>query len=118
MRCGSVPEHLHRVLARLLDEAAVLEAVEQSAHVVAMGAHAVVLGLPLAEHLLEHRAATATLEVRGDSQLVIQQVLGQWKAKDERMRTLRDEVRRLLNNVAKWRLVQQPREDSVRVLGH
>jgi hypothetical protein len=56
--------------------------------------------------------------VRGDSALVIQQVLGAWKAKDERMRALRDETRGLLRRFARWRLVQQPRDDSVRVLGH
>jgi ribonuclease HI len=67
---------------------------------------------------LGDRAAGSTLEVRGDSALVIQQVLGAWKAKDERMRALRDEARGLLRRFARWRLVQQPREDTVRVLGH
>ncbi len=72
-------------------------------------------------HLLEllgERAATATLEVRGDSALVLQQVLGHWKAKDDRMRALRDEVRALLTGFKDRRLVQQPREDTVKVLGH
>ena len=64
------------------------------------------------------KAGAATLEVRGDSQLVIEQVLGRWKAKDERMRGLRDDARRRLNQFKRHRLVQQPREDSVRVLGH
>ncbi len=59
-----------------------------------------------------------TIEVRGDSSLVIEQVSGKWKAKDERMRHLRDEVRQALNRFKRFRLVQQPREDSVRVLGH
>jgi ribonuclease HI len=71
----------------------------------------------LADRLGE-RAAQASLEVRGDSQLVIEQVLGHWKAKDERMRGLRDEVRPALRRFGRWRLVQQRREDSVRVLGH
>jgi ribonuclease HI len=72
-------------------------------------------------HLLEQlgeRAAIASLEVRGDSALVIQQVLGHWKAKDDRMRGLRDEVRALLRRFRQRRLVQQPREDTVKVLGH
>jgi ribonuclease HI len=64
------------------------------------------------------QAGHARLEVRGDSQLVIQQVLGHWKAKDERMRHLRDMARRLLNRFGRFRLVAQPREDSVKVLGH
>jgi ribonuclease HI len=72
-------------------------------------------------HLLEllgERAATATLEVRGDSALVLQQILGVWKAKDDRMRALRDEARTLLRRFQNRRLVQQPREDTVKVLGH
>lgn len=72
-------------------------------------------------HLLDQlgeRAATATLEVRGDSALVLQQVLGAWKAKDDRMRALRDEARALLRRFKARRLVQQPREDTVKVLGH
>jgi ribonuclease HI len=72
-------------------------------------------------HLLDQlgeRAATATLEVRGDSALVLQQVLGTWKAKDDRMRALRDEARALLRRFKDRRLVQQPREDTVKVLGH
>jgi ribonuclease HI len=67
---------------------------------------------------LGDRAATASLEIRGDSALVLQQVQGHWKAKDDRMRALRDEVRGLLRRFGRWRMVQQPREDSVRVLGH
>lgn len=63
-------------------------------------------------------AKTASLEVRGDSALVLQQVQGHWKAKDDRMRALRDEARGLLRAFGRWRMVQQPREDSVRVLGH
>jgi ribonuclease HI len=67
---------------------------------------------------LGSRVRAASLEVRGDSALVLQQVQGHWKAKDDRMRSLRDEVRGLLRQFARWRMVQQPREDSVRVLGH
>jgi len=59
-----------------------------------------------------------TLEVRGDSQLVIFQVLGRWKARNARMRVRRDRVRELLRHFRGFRLVLQPREDSVRVLGH
>ena len=64
------------------------------------------------------QAAQASVEVRGDSQLVIQQLAGHWKASDARMRALRDQARAALRAFAKWRLVAQPREDSVRVLGH
>lgn len=62
--------------------------------------------------------ASVTLEVRGDSQLVIRQVEGTWKAKDDRMRNLRDEARRLLEGFGEVDFVEQPREDSVELLGH
>lgn len=80
--------------------------------------HTLLGGLRALLGRLGAHAANATLEVRGDSQLVIQQVLGNWKAKDDRMRRLRDDVRRELSRFKRWRLVQQPREDSVKVLGH
>lgn len=66
----------------------------------------------------QHEAEQIALEVRGDSQLVIYQVLGKWKARDARMRARRDKVRDLLRHFKSFRLVLQPREDSKRVLGH
>jgi ribonuclease HI len=76
------------------------------------------------------RAATRYLEskgvsaletdvvVRGDSRLVLEQLRGTWKAKDPRMRQLRDETRKLMQAFGKVLLVHQPREQSVAVLGH
>jgi ribonuclease HI len=64
------------------------------------------------------RAADFSVEVRGDSNLVLRQVRGEWKAKDERMRQRRDIVRSLLSRFGGYRLVDQPREESERVLGH
>jgi ribonuclease HI len=64
------------------------------------------------------RPADFTLEVRGDSSLVLRQVRGEWKAKEERMRRRRDMARSLLARFGGYRLVEQPREESVRVLGH
>jgi ribonuclease HI len=64
------------------------------------------------------RPADFTVEVRGDSNLVLRQVRGEWKAKDERMRQRRDMVRSLLARFGGYRLVEQPREESVKVLGH
>jgi ribonuclease HI len=80
--------------------------------------HTLIAALAALAERLGQRARGATLEVRGDSQLVIQQVLGHWKAKDERMLDLRDQARAGLRRFGRWRLVAQPREDSVRVLGH
>ena len=64
------------------------------------------------------RPADFALEVRGDSNLVLRQVRGDWKAKDERMRRRRDIVRSLLSRFGGYRLVEQLREESVKVLGH
>lgn len=80
--------------------------------------HTLIDALAALAERLGKRASETSLEVRGDSQLVLQQVLGNWKAKDERMRSLRDQARAGLRRFGKWRLVAQPREDSVRVLGH
>jgi ribonuclease HI len=58
------------------------------------------------------------LEVRGDSTLVIHQILGKWKANDPRMEDRRDRCRDLLRRFGQVKLLTQPREESVRVLGH
>ncbi len=61
---------------------------------------------------------TARLDIRGDSLLVVNQVLGEWKCSDERMRGRRDRVRALLRDFGAWQLTHHDRENSVRVLGH
>ena len=50
--------------------------------------------------------ADFTLEVRGDSRLVLRQVTGEGKAKDQRMRQRRDIVRSLLSRFGRYRLVE------------
>jgi ribonuclease HI len=59
-----------------------------------------------------------TVEVRGDSALVIRQVKGEWQTKDDRMRQLCRRARELLARFKARRLVLQGREESVRALGH
>ena len=59
-----------------------------------------------------------TVEVRGDSALVLRQIEGRWKAKDDRMRVLRNRARELLSRFKGHRLVLQGREESVKALGH
>lgn len=59
-----------------------------------------------------------SIEVRGDSILVLNQVSGEWKAKDDRMRHMRDSVRRALQRFKANRLRAQPREETVVLLGH
>ncbi len=58
------------------------------------------------------------LKVCGDSQLVIRQLKGEWKAKDARMRALRDEVWDLGEGFASIEYLHQPRWRSVEALGH
>jgi ribonuclease HI len=62
--------------------------------------------------------AAFTLEVRGDSALVLNQVKGTWKAKSDRMRMLRNQARALLTRLKAHRLIHHDREESVRILGH
>lgn len=62
--------------------------------------------------------AEFALEVRGDSTLVLNQLEGTWKAKEPRMRQRRDQCHRLLRRFGAVKLIAQPREESVRVLGH
>lgn len=62
--------------------------------------------------------ARFTLEVRGDSQLVLRQVGGQWKTRDPRMAAYARHARELLSRFGSYRLVEQPRAESVKVLGH
>lgn len=66
----------------------------------------------------EQSPAEFSVEVRGDSSLALNQVSGVWKAKDERMRVRRNQVRELLSRFAAHRLRLQPRQESVKILGH
>ena len=61
---------------------------------------------------------TAKLDVRGDSLLVINQVKGEWKVKNARMRVRRERARALIDGFGQWRLTHHDRSNSVRVLGH
>jgi ribonuclease HI len=70
--------------------------------------------------LRDHGAdpATARLDLRGDSLLVVNQVQGQWKIKEERLRTRAERVRQLLAQFGPWRLRHHDRSHSVEALGH
>ena len=62
--------------------------------------------------------STARLEIRGDSLLVVNQVTGQWEAKEPRLQLRRDRARDLLERFGQWQLIHHPREHSVQTLGH
>jgi len=58
------------------------------------------------------------LRIRGDSKLVLSQVEGSWKAKNPRMRALRDQARRLLKPFGAVQYQHHDRSFSVEILGH
>jgi len=72
------------------------------------------------EEVRRKRLASADLElsIQGDSLLVIRQLQGEWKARDARMRELRDEAAALLSRFGKVRLQHRPRSRSVAEFGH
>ena len=58
------------------------------------------------------------LDIWGDSQLVINQINGTWKAKDARMRERLEQVHALLRQFGGWTATWHKRGNSVRTLGH
>lgn len=62
--------------------------------------------------------ARYTVEIRGDSDLVLSQVSGAWKARNPRMRRLRNRVRELLGRFGYYRLIHVPRAVVLHSLGH
>lgn len=74
----------------------------------------------LSDKIREHgkEPADYSVEIRGDSQLVVKQVNGEWRARDDRMRALRNEALKYLEQFGTWRLVYHDRANSVEVLGH
>lgn len=62
--------------------------------------------------------STAQIEIFGDSLLVINQVKGEWKCKQQRLQLRRDRVRESLAFFDRWHLEHHDRSKSVEVLGH
>lgn len=62
--------------------------------------------------------ARFTVEVRGDSQLVLNQVGGRWKIKQPHLRPLAEQAQGLLRRFASYVLLYHPRSENVRLLGH
>lgn len=63
-------------------------------------------------------ARTSTVIVRGDSLLVINQLLGRWKVNNLGLQPLHRQARDLLAAFGKRELHWHARQNSVRVLGH
>jgi ribonuclease HI len=59
-----------------------------------------------------------SVEIRGDSKLILYQLDGTWKTKSLSLMPLRDRVEELMAHLGSTELVWQPRSDSVKILGH
>lgn len=62
--------------------------------------------------------SSARLEIWGDSQLVINQVKGEWQTNKPELRVRRDKARGLLNRYGAAQLRYHDRSNNVEVLGH
>lgn len=63
-------------------------------------------------------AKTARVQVLGDSKLVINQVTGVWKVKNDNMKPLAAEARELVKSFPNLSIEWHGRSNSVTVLGH
>lgn len=63
-------------------------------------------------------ASAASVTVNGDSQLVLNQLLGKWKVKNEGLRPLHREAGDLIGRFQKVSLIWHARIESVKRLGH
>jgi ribonuclease HI len=61
---------------------------------------------------------STSLNVLSDSKLVVEQVSGRWKIRNAELLPLVQDARGLLARFRTWRLIWQPRTESVRLLGH
>lgn len=68
--------------------------------------------------LIGDRAPSADVVVRGDSQLVINQLLGRWKVRNADLQPLHERARALLRGFGRVQLRWHARANSVDVLGH
>ena len=62
--------------------------------------------------------ADFSVEIKGDSQLVMRQIEGSWKTKSLNLMPLRDRVEELLARMGSFELAWQPRTQSEDLLGH
>ena len=68
--------------------------------------------------ILGDKAAQAEVVVNGDSQLVINQILGSWKVRKAELQPLHRQASELLRKFGRRQLVWHDRSNSVRILGH
>ena len=72
------------------------------------------------KHVERHGQApsSASISILTDSKLVVEQVNGRWKVKNEGLKPLCAEARSLLGKFGNARITWHPRANSVKVLGH
>jgi ribonuclease HI/quercetin dioxygenase-like cupin family protein len=58
------------------------------------------------------------LDIKTDSDLVVNQILGNFKVKDAGLRKRHDQATSLLGQFADWTISWHPRDESVKLLGH
>lgn len=58
------------------------------------------------------------LSIEGDSELVRNQVLGNWQVKQKHLQPLCKEIQHLLLLYPRWNYIHIPRKDIVKELGH
>jgi ribonuclease HI len=64
------------------------------------------------------RPSDFSVEIQGDSQLIMRQIEGSWKTKSLNLMPLRDRVEELLAQMGSFELMWQPRATSEKLLGH
>jgi ribonuclease HI len=82
---------------------------------------ALIHGLEDAVRSLEARgidSKAARVDVRGDSQLVLKQVKGEWKVRMAHLQPLNKRARDLVQKLGSVSLTWHRRSESVRILGH
>jgi ribonuclease HI len=79
---------------------------------------ALIAGLKALLTLTGDRAATASIAIRGDSQLVIRGLTGEWRVKHPGLQPLHRQALDLLGQFGSVDIAWHPRRESVRVLGH
>lgn len=80
--------------------------------------HALVAGLQALLETSGENAGNLSLAVRGDSQLVIRGLKGEWKIKHPGLQPLFQQARNLLGEFGSVDLAWHPRAKSVRTFGH
>ena len=79
---------------------------------------ALIAGLEALLGIVGVKASTLAIAVRGDSQLVIRGLTGEWKVKHPSLRPLHRQAMELLERFGSVDLAWHPRRESVRTFGH